>query len=131
NAAGVSLQLAYQSGNTITATNAYGDISFTLAAASARQFTLTNAGTAASAFVINDTNVANHTAIDIQSGGVSNLTINENGALTTAGNISQTGSTTLSTGTGAISLNGDTTIAANKSLTLSSGTGTITQNYAK
>ncbi len=60
-------------------------------------------------------------------------------AITTTGNFSQTGSTTFSTGTGAISLNGPTTIASGNSLTLNTtasltcgtgavnlGTGTLT-----
>jgi parallel beta-helix repeat protein len=53
------------------------------------------------------------------------LTVTNNatvGSLTTAGNFIQTGTSTISTGTGAISLNGDTTIAANKSLILTGGT---------
>jgi len=46
------------------------------------------------------------------------------GAITTTGNFSQTGATTFGTGTGAISLNGDVTLAVNKDLTMS-GTGAI------
>jgi hypothetical protein len=51
------------------------------------------------------------------------------GAITMDGAFSQTGATTFSTGTGAISINGSTTIAANQSLTFTSGTGVITQNF--
>ncbi len=40
------------------------------------------------------------------------------------------GTGTFSTSTGANNLNGNTTIAANRTLTLTSGTGTITQNYS-
>ena len=36
----------------------------------------------------------------------------------------QTGATTLSTGTGGVSLNGDATVAANKSVIYAAGTGT-------
>lgn len=42
-----------------------------------------------------------------------------------SGNFSISGTGTFGTGTGAISLNGDITIAANKSLSMSSGTGTF------
>ncbi len=87
NAAGVSLQLAYQSGNTINATDLYGDLGITLAAGNARQFTVTNAGNATSAFVINDTNAANHNALAIQSNGTTNLSIDENGNLSTNGTL--------------------------------------------
>jgi hypothetical protein len=91
NAANVTLQLAYEAGNTISATDAQGHIDFTLAADSTTQFLLTNAGTGASAFVINDTNAANQLALSVQSGGTPTLTINENGNLTTSGNLTTTG----------------------------------------
>ena len=45
------------------------------------------------------------------------------------GNFAQSGATTFGTGTGAVSLNGDVTVAANKTLTLS-GTGTTTLGNA-
>jgi excisionase family DNA binding protein len=46
------------------------------------------------------------------------------------GNFDQsTSSGTFKTGTGAVSLNGDTTLAANKNFTLASGIGVITQTY--
>jgi hypothetical protein len=68
----------------------------------------------------------------------SNLDISTAGAITGAtgltlasGNIDMSASAgTLQSGTGAVSLNGDTTIAADKDLILASGNGTITQNYA-
>ena len=44
------------------------------------------------------------------------------------GDFSQTGTGTFGTGTGAVSLNGDTTIAANKNLSLASGTGSLIVN---
>jgi hypothetical protein len=45
-------------------------------------------------------------------------------------NFDQSASTgTFQTGSGAVSLNGDTTVAANKNLTLANGTGTFTQTY--
>ncbi len=50
------------------------------------------------------------------------------GAITTSGNFLQTGASTFTTGSGAVALNGDTTVAANKSLAVS-GTGTITDSY--
>jgi hypothetical protein len=95
NAASVTLQQAYNAGNTISATNGDGNIDFTLAALNSTQFTLTNAGTAASAFVINDSNAANHIALEIQSGGVQKLTLNENGNVITSGTI-QSGAITTS-----------------------------------
>jgi len=45
----------------------------------------------------------------------------------TTGNFSIAGSGTFGTATGAISLNGDTTIAAGKNLTLTQGNATLTQ----
>ncbi|XOB41868.1 MAG: MopE-related protein [Candidatus Nealsonbacteria bacterium] len=47
-----------------------------------------------------------------------------------SGDFAVSGSGTFSTATGAISLNGDVTIAANKNLTLSSGTGVISQTFS-
>ncbi len=50
------------------------------------------------------------------------LTIDETGLFTFTGNISQTGSTTISTGTGAFTHNGSVTIVSGKTLTLSDAT---------
>ena len=66
--------------------------------------------------------------VDFRVDGVSKLSVNQAGLLTntggiaTSGNITQTGATTFSTGTGAVSLNGDTTIASGKTLTAGAGT---------
>ena len=124
-AASSSLQGAYNGGNTIT-TSTGRNIAFTLGSGLATQtsFTLTNAGTG-EAFVLNDTNGATNTSLDIQSGGVSKLTIDELGNLTTAGNITQTGATTLSTGTGAISLNGATSVTGTNTFTVGTGATTL------
>lgn len=46
---------------------------------------------------------------------------------TSDGNISQTGATTLGTGTGAISINGTATVASGKSLVVAGGTLSVTQ----
>ena len=54
----------------------------------------------------------------INSGSLSGIT----GIAMTSGNFTQAGTGTLSTGTGAVSINGDTTIAAGKTLTLSAMT---------
>jgi len=54
----------------------------------------------------------------INSGALSGIT----GIAMTSGNFTQAGAGTLSTGTGAVSINGDTTIAAGKTLTLSAMT---------
>ncbi len=51
------------------------------------------------------------------------------GNTTSNPNIAFNGSGTFTTTTGAVSLQGDTTLAANKSLTLTSGTGQIVQTY--
>jgi len=51
------------------------------------------------------------------------------GSITMDGSFSQTGTGTFGTGTGAVSLNGDTTIAAGKNLTMTSGTGVFSQTY--
>lgn len=59
-----------------------------------------------------------------------NLTFDSSSStLTIAGPVTQTGANALSSGTGAVSLNGATTIAANKNFALASGTGTFTQTY--
>lgn len=61
--------------------------------------------------------------------GTSTQYVTPGSSLSTAGNISQTGTGTISTGTGAVSLNGATTIAANKNFSMASGTGTFSQTY--
>jgi fibronectin-binding autotransporter adhesin len=138
----VTLQSAYNatSGNTITTTDAR-NIAFTFADTTTDQsLTLTQQGTAA-ALILNDTNAATDTAIDIQSGGVSKLTVTELGTVSTSGNISTTstgtitsaglltGSAGLTASGGAISLTGATTIntsgTANTTVGNSAG-GTIT-----
>lgn len=58
-------------------------------------------------------------------GAISGLT----GITMTSGDFLQSGAGTFGTGTGAVSLNGDVTIAAGKNLTLTAGVGTITQNF--
>ena len=50
--------------------------------------------------------------------------------LTTIGNITQTGSGTFSTGTGAVSLNGATTVVGGSNFTLASGNGVFSQTYS-
>ncbi len=50
------------------------------------------------------------------------------GVTFTSGNLAQTGSGTFATGTGAVTFNGDVTMAANKSLTIASGT--FAQTYS-
>jgi len=93
NALGVTLQQAYNAGNTIAATDVYGNIDFSLASGNARSFTVTNAGTATSTLIIDDTDSgATHNAINIESAGTSKFTITELGALTTSGSIVTTGS---------------------------------------
>jgi hypothetical protein len=56
-------------------------------------------------------------------------TLSSSGTYTATGNISQTGATTFGTGTGAVSLNGDVTIAAGRNLSMASGAGTFVQTY--
>src|SRR4029078_7964274 len=91
NANGVTLQLAYDAGNTITTTTGR-NIDFTLYdetsnSGTATSFSLTNAGSAP-AFIVNDTKTGTTgTALEIQSGGVNKLTISELGNLSTTGNI--------------------------------------------
>lgn len=53
-----------------------------------------------------------------------------NGLTTLNANFIQTGATTFSTGTGAVSLNGDVTIAAGKNLSLASGAGLFSQTFS-
>jgi hypothetical protein len=77
------LQSAYNLGNTITTTGS-NNIAFTLVSSGSTSQTLTNAGTG-EAFIINDTNGATNTSLDIQSGGNSRFTVNENGVLSLQG----------------------------------------------
>ncbi|MFH1404962.1 MAG: hypothetical protein ABIH21_02585, partial [Patescibacteria group bacterium] len=49
--------------------------------------------------------------------------------VTVYANFAQSGIGTFATGTGAVGLNGDVTVAANKFLTMNSGTGTFSQTY--
>ena len=94
---------------------------------------LTNAGTA-TAFVINDTNGATNTSLDIQSGGVSKLTIDELGNVTTAGDVAVNGgditttnatATLFNTGATNLSIGGAAT-----TLSFGATTGTTTVNNA-
>jgi len=62
----------------------------------------------------------------INAGALSNVT----GYAQASGSFLQSGSGTFGTGTGAVSLNGDTTVAAGKNLILPSGTGTFQQTFA-
>ena len=87
-------------------------------------FDLTNAGTAP-AFIINDTNAATNTSLEIESAGTPTLTIDEDGDLSTSGNISQTGATTLSTGTGGVTLNGNTSVSGSNTFTVGTGATTL------
>jgi len=81
-----TLQTAYDGGNTITTTDAR-NLAFTFAdTATDQSFILTQQG-AATTLVINDTNAGTNTALDIQSGGSSKLTIDELGTISTLGNI--------------------------------------------
>ena len=58
------------------------------------------------------------------------LTSNGNVTVQNNSNLTQTGSGTFGTGTSAVSLNGDTTIAANKGLTMPSGTGVFAHTFS-
>jgi len=58
--------------------------------------------------------------------GATTVAVSSGTALTVAGDFSQTGATTFSTGTGQISLNGDVGIAAGKDLAMANGAGTVT-----
>lgn len=112
-----TLQAAYDGGNTITTTTGR-NIGYTLASglASSTSFTLTNAGTA-NAFILNDTNVASNISLDIQSGGVTSLTITEAGTVTTTGNISTSAGGTISS---------DGTLMASDGFTMSTGAISLT-----
>ena len=121
----VTLQSAYNGGNSITTTTG-SNIAFNLASglATSTSFALTNAGTAP-AFIINDTNAATNTSLEIQHAGSNTLTIDENGNLGTSGNISQTGATTFSTGTGGVTLNGNTSVSGSNTFTVGTGATTL------
>ncbi len=62
----------------------------------------------------------------INSGALSGIT----GYTQTSGNFAMSGTGSFGTGTGAISLNGDTTIAADKNFVMTSGTGNFTETFA-
>ena len=133
----ISLQGAYNAGNTITTTNAR-DIAFTLYdessdAGGSTSFTLTNAGTA-NAFVLNDTNTAVNNSLVIQSGGINKFIIDENGNATSSGNFalnggslttSQTTFNLLDTTATTLNIGG-----ASTTISLGSNTGTTTVNNA-
>ncbi len=74
--------------------------------------------------------------LDVQNNGatINYLAVNTSGISTTgiadSGNFTQSGGGSLSTGSGAVSLNGATTVAAGDDLTLASGAGSIVQNFA-
>ena len=108
NSNGVTLQLAYDAGNTIL-TSSGRDISFTLYdentdSGTPTSFTLMNAGTAP-AFIVNDVNAnSNGIAFEIQSASSSALTISELGTINTSGNIVTTGTGTI-TSAGALTVN--------------------------
>jgi hypothetical protein len=96
--------------------------------------TLISATSASSTFTTNgtmafgdggDTATVNSSDWDISAtGDMTNI-----GSITMDGSFSQTGGGTFSTGTAAVSLNGDTTIATGKSLTFTSGAGTYAQTF--
>ena len=117
NALNVTLQQAYQAGNTISATDQYGNIAFTLANGSSRALTLTNSGTASAALVINTPAAGSQNAIAVQQNGNNTLTIDENGNLSTAGNISTSNA-------GTITSNG--LLTASNGFTLTSGALNLT-----
>ena len=104
---------------------ATGDIQFF---SSSNKITSAGALTLAATITANTTNTIN--GISINSGAVSGVT----GITMASGNFLQTGSGTFDTGSGAVSLNGDTTIASGKNFTqsgtgtFSTGTGTVSLN---
>jgi hypothetical protein len=126
-AGGGSLQNAYAVGNSITTTTG-SNIDFILAdVASATSFTLTNQDTGVSAFILNDTNGATNTLIDVQSAGVTKLLVKEDGTIGTVGNVgigstAATGATLDVTGTGRFS----STLTASSGLTLTTGALNLT-----
>jgi|GEM_PF-1736078 len=91
--------------------------------------TATNLGKAATTLTVNPTAWTATPTISGLITATSGLT--SNGTLTVQNNsaFTQTGVGTFGTGTGAVSLNGDTTIAAGKNLALASGAGTFTQTF--
>ncbi len=114
----VTLQTAYAGGNTITTTTGR-NIDFTLGSGLATSFNLTNQGTA-TGFNLNNTSSGN--ALAVTSGGINALTIDSSGNLTTNGNFSQGGTaTTFSTGTGNVSLNGNTAVTGSNTFTVGTG----------
>ena len=122
-----TLQSAYDNGNTILTTTGR-NIDFTLGSslATSTSFSVTNAGTAP-ALILNDTvSGSTGSALLVQSGGNTKLTITELGAISTTGNISTTGTEILS------SANGITISAGGASITggINNNAGGITNTGA-
>ncbi|MFA6016423.1 MAG: hypothetical protein WC742_15295, partial [Gallionellaceae bacterium] len=67
---------------------------------------------------------SNNIAVILDSGSADSVTLGSSDALNISGNFAQTGATTLSTGTGTISVNGNTTFASGTTIT-QSGTGQV------
>jgi hypothetical protein len=93
--------------------NASGDI--TLAPLTSTGAVLVNSGTAS---------VGVNSGALVVTGGVG-----MSGSLNVGGSYAMSGSGTFDTGTGAVSLNGPTTVAANQNLSMASGSGTFSQIY--
>ncbi|MBK8201384.1 MAG: hypothetical protein IPK68_03345 [Bdellovibrionales bacterium] len=93
--------------------NASGDI--TLAPLISTGAVLVNSGTAS---------VGVNSGALVVTGGVG-----MSGSLNVGGSYAMSGSGTFATGTGAVSLNGPTTVAANQNLSMASGSGTFSQIY--
>ncbi len=67
---------------------------------------------------------SNNVGITINSGSANSVSLGASDALNISGNFAQTGATTFSTGTGAISINGNTTFASGTTIT-QNGTGQV------
>ncbi len=105
--------LASQSGQSALTINETGGATSPLISASASgvsKFTVDNSGNIVSAgnLQINGGNItSNNTAITIDSGSANSVSLGSGDAFNLSGNFAQTGTTTFSTGTGLVSINGN------------------------
>jgi len=82
-------------------------------------------GDTADIFLLGGGVLSNNVAITLDSGSADSVSLGNGDALNISGNFVQTGATTFSTGTGAISINGSTTFASGTTIT-QQGSGQVT-----
>ena len=101
-----------------------GYIDATTANANDTVYGLAVQGDTADIHLLGGTISSNNIAIVLDSGSANSITLGSSDALNISGNFAQTGATTLSTGTGAVSINGNTTFASGTTIT-QAGSGQV------